>query len=169
MSTPLTQPQISLVAGVASNRAIGLNNELLWRLPADMARFKALTLGAPVIMGRKTWDSLPARFRPLPGRRNLVLSRQSGLQLAGAECFTTLESALAACADAPRVSVIGGAEIYALALPFAQRLELTEVMADYAADSFFPAWPREQFSEISREAHSSPEGLRFDFVSYQRR
>ncbi|RQO58641.1 dihydrofolate reductase [Paucibacter sp. KBW04] len=165
----MSGPQISLVAGVARNQAIGLNNELLWRLPADMARFKALTLGAPVIMGRKTWDSLPAKFRPLPGRRNLVLSRQSGLQLEGAECFTTLEVALAACADAERVSVIGGAEIYALALPLAHRLELTEVLAEFEADSFFPDWPREQFVELSREAHSSPDGLRFDFVSYQRR
>lgn len=164
----MSGPQISLVAGVARNQAIGLNNELLWRLPADMARFKALTLGAPVIMGRKTWESLPAKFRPLPGRRNLVLSRQSGLRLEGAECFTTLEAALAACADEARVSVIGGAEIYALALPFAHRLELTEVMAEFEADSFFPAWSREQFAEVGREAHSSAEGLRFDFVSYQR-
>jgi len=165
----MNRPLLSLVAGVARNRAIGLNNQLLWRLPADMARFKALTLGAPVIMGRKTWDSLPAKFRPLPGRRNLVLSRQGDLHLDGAECFGTLEAALAACADEARVSVIGGAEVYALALPLAHRLELTEVMADFEADSFFPAWPREQFEELSREAHSSPEGMRFDFVSYQRR
>ena len=121
--------QLSLIAGVARNGAIGRNNGLLWRLPEDMARFKALTLGHPVIMGRKTWDSLPAKFRPLPGRRNLVLSRDSGLQLEGAEVFGSLSDALAACVDAPQVFVIGGAQIYAEALTMADRLELTEIDA----------------------------------------
>jgi dihydrofolate reductase len=162
--------RLTLVAAVARNGAIGRDNQLLWRLPEDMARFKALTLGKPVLMGRKTWDSLPPRFRPLPGRRNLVLSRQAGLQLDGAECFPTLDAALAACADAPELCVIGGAEIYALALPRADTLALTEVDADYEADSFFPAWPREHgFSERSRETHHSPaNGWDYHFVSYER-
>lgn len=161
---------VTLVAGVARDGAIGRDNALLWRLPEDMARFKALTLGHPVIMGRKTWDSLPAKFRPLPGRRNIVLSRQQDLTLDGAEVFASLETALAACADAPVVDVIGGAQIYAEALPLADRLELTEVDADYPdADSFFPAWNAQAFTEIAREAKTSADGLGFAFVTYQRK
>ena len=165
----MSLPKISLIAGVASDGAIGRANELLWRLPADLARFKALTLGHAVIMGRKTWDSLPAKFRPLPGRRNLVLTRNPGAQLDGAEQFAGLEQALAACAGQARVFVIGGAEIYALALPLADRLELTEVDHRYPnADSFFPAWDRAAFARTMHESGSSPEGLRYEFVSYQR-
>ena len=131
---------LTLIAGVARGGAIGRGNELLFRLPEDMAHFKALTLGHSVIMGRKTWDSIPARFRPLVGRRNLVLSRQAGLNLEGAEVFASLQAALASCADESEVFVMGGAEIYALALPLADRLELTEFEAEAeAADAFFPA------------------------------
>ena len=161
--------QLSLIAGVARDGAIGHNNGLLWRLPEDMARFKALTLGHPVVMGRKTWDSLPAKFRPLPGRRNLVLSRDSGLQLEGAEVFGSLSDALAACVDAPQVFVIGGAQIYAEALPMADRLELTEIDATFEADAFFPAWDRSAFTETFRETKASPLGWRFDFVTYEKR
>jgi dihydrofolate reductase len=159
---------ITLVAAVARDGAIGRDNALLWHLPEDMARFKALTLGKPVVMGRKTWDSLPARFRPLPGRRNLVVSR-SASALPGAEVFASLGAALAACAE-PEVCVIGGSEIYALALPLANKLALTEVDAAYpGADRHFPAWPREQFSEAARESRTSANGLGFDFVDYERR
>ena len=159
---------VSLIAGVARNGGIGRNNALLWHLPEDMARFKALTLGHPVIMGRKTWASLPAKFRPLPGRRNIVLSRDAGLQLDGAECFVSLTDALAACADAAHVSVIGGAQIYAEALPLADRLELTEIDADFDADVFFPVWDRAAFIETSREVKTAPQGWGFDFVTYDR-
>ncbi|HEY1092817.1 MAG TPA: dihydrofolate reductase [Burkholderiaceae bacterium] len=160
--------ELVLIAAVARDGAIGRNNELLWRLPADMAHFKALTLGHPVIMGRKTWDSLPERFRPLPGRRNIVLSRQASLHLGGAEVFATLAEARAACADATQAFVIGGAEIYALALPFATRLELTEIDADFAdADAHFPAWPRHEFHCTSRQRHQGPEWP-FDFARYER-
>ena len=160
--------RVVLVAAVARDGAIGRDNALLWHLPEDMARFKALTLGKPVVMGRKTWDSLPARFRPLPGRRNLVVSR-SASELPGAEVFASLEAALAACPE-PEVCVIGGADIYALALPHADRLALTEVDAAFAdADRHFPAWPRSQFSEARREPHTSAGGLHFDFVDYVRK
>jgi len=160
---------LTLVAAVARNGAIGRDNQLLWRLPEDMARFKAITAGKAVLMGRKTWDSLPARFRPLPGRRNLVLSRQAGLQLDGAECFADLDAALAACGDVPELCVIGGAEIYALALPLANKLALTEIDADYAADSFFPAWPRQDFQAQGRETlHSTANGWDYHFVDYVR-
>ncbi|WP_310386464.1 dihydrofolate reductase [Roseateles sp.] len=165
----MSLPKISLIAGVAKDGAIGRANQLLWRLPADLARFKALTLGHAVIMGRKTWDSLPAKFRPLPGRRNLVLTRNPDVQLDGAEPFGSLEQALAACAGQTRVFVIGGAEIYALALPLAERLELTEVEQVYPdADSFFPAWDRARFKQVARESGLDPEGLRYDFVSYKK-
>lgn len=166
----LSQPKISLIAGVAQDGAIGRSNQLLWRLQADMARFKALTLGHAVIMGRKTWDSLPARFRPLPGRRNLVLTRQTDVQLDGAEVFNELDAALAACAGQQRVFVIGGAEIYALALPLADRLELTEIAQSYPdADCFFPAWDRQAFEPTAHEPGLSAEDLSYAFVSYQRK
>lgn len=160
---------ITLVAAVARDGAIGRDNALLWRLPEDLARFKALTLGKPVVMGRKTWESLPPRFRPLPGRRNLVVSRGTR-ELNGAEVFPSLQEALAACAGEAEVCVIGGSEIYALALPHAHRLALTEVDAAFPdADRHFPSWPRERFAESGREAHVSAAGLRYEFVDYLRK
>ncbi|WP_397534857.1 dihydrofolate reductase [Roseateles sp.] len=165
--------ELVLIAAVAHQRAIGRNNDLLIRLPEDMARFKALTLGHTVIMGRKTWDSIPARFRPLPQRRNIVLSRQPGLALPGAEVFASLDRAIAACADEAQVFVMGGAEIYAQALPLADRLELTEIDAAFEADSFFPDWSSSGLEEQGREPrqHRTPEGLdvTYDFVRYQRK
>ena len=162
--------RLGLIAGLGRNREIGRDNGLLWHLPGDLPRFKALTMGHAVIMGRKTWDSLPERFRPLPGRRNIVLSRQPALQLAGAEVFRSLDEALAACAGDDTVFVIGGAQIYAQALPLADRLELTEVEADFPdADAFFPAWDRDAFVEEARASHVSAEGWRYDFVTYQRK
>jgi len=159
---------ITLVAAVAKDGAIGRDNALLWHLPEDMARFKALTLGKPVVMGRKTWDSLPAKFRPLPGRRNLVVSR-AATELPGAEVFASLDAALAACTE-PEVCVIGGGEIYALALPRATKLALTEVDAAFPdADRHFPAWPHTQFIEAARESRTSAAGVRFDFVDYVRK
>ena len=168
---PAASRRLALIAGVARDGGIGRDNELLWRLPADMARFKALTLGHPVIMGRKTWDSIPAKFRPLPGRRNLVLSRQPGLALLGAEVFPDLDAALAACEEAPLIYVMGGAQIYAAALPLAQRLELTEIDAVFeGADCFFPTWERAAFDCVARERHRSEDaGWHYDFASYERR
>jgi dihydrofolate reductase len=160
--------KITLVAAVAKDGAIGRDNALLWHLPEDMARFKALTAGKPVVMGRKTWDSLPAKFRPLPGRRNLVVSRGTN-ELPGAEVFASLDAALAACGE-PEVCVIGGSEIYALAFPRADKLALTEVDATFPdADRHFPAWPRTQFTEASRETRTGANGTRFDFVDYVRK
>jgi dihydrofolate reductase len=159
--------QITLVAAVARDGAIGRDNALLWHIPEDMARFKALTLGKPVVMGRKTWDSLPAKFRPLPGRRNLVVSR-SVSELPGAEVFASLDAALAACTEA-EVCVIGGSEIYALALPRAAKLALTEVDAAFPdADRHFPDWPKASFTEANREPRVSANGLSFAFVDYLR-
>lgn len=165
-------PHLILIAALDRARGIGRDNELLCRLPQDMARFKALTLGHTVLMGRKTWDSIPARFRPLVQRRNLVLSRQPGLTLEGAEVFSTVDAALAACSADETVYVMGGAQIYAQTLPLADALELTEIDHSFEADAHFPAVDTTQFRETSRERHYSPEeqghGWHFDFVRYER-
>ena len=162
-------PRLILIAAVAQGGGIGLNNELLARIPEDMARFKALTLGHTVLMGRKTWVSIPARFRPLVGRRNIVLSRQPGLVLEGAEVFADLDAALASCATDEDVFVMGGAQIYAAALARADRLELTEIDAGFEADAFFPSWPKEQFTETARESATSAQGWAYHFTTYEKR
>jgi len=161
--------EIALIAAVARNGAIGRGNALVFNEPADQRRFRELTLGCPVIMGRRTWDSLPARFRPLPGRRNVVVSRNPSLQAAGAEVAADLEHALALVAEAPRAYVIGGAELYAEALPLAHTLLLTEIDADLDGDAFFPPWDRSLFEESSSVGAVSAGGLPYRFVTYTRR
>jgi dihydrofolate reductase len=159
---------LALIAAVARNGVIGRDNALVWHEPQDQRHFRALTLGCPVVMGRRTWESLPARFRPLPGRRNLVVTRQTGYAAPGAETAPGLGPALARLADAPRVFVIGGAELYAAALPLADRLELTEIDADLDGDTVFPPFDRSVFVEDGRERHLTSDGTRFDFVGYRR-
>ncbi|MBH9553010.1 dihydrofolate reductase [Inhella gelatinilytica] len=155
-----------LIAAQGRNRELGADNQLLWHLPEDMAHFKQLTLGKPVLMGRKTWESLPPRFRPLPGRRNLVLTR--GTAIAGAETVATLDEALARCAGEPELWVIGGAQVYAQALDRAQRIELTEVAADYPqADCFFPALP-ENWQTVAAPWQTAASGLRYRFLTASR-
>ena len=158
-----------LVAAVARNGVIGSDNQLVFREPADQQHFRRVTMGCPVVMGRKTWDSLPERFRPLPGRRNVVVSRNAGLQAPGAEVALSLDAALASLADAPRVCVIGGAQLYALALPRATELLLTEVDADLAGETRFPDWDRDDFIEASRQPQRTESGLAYAFVHYRRR
>lgn len=160
--------KLALIAAVARNGAIGKDNALPWRLPADLQRFRRETMGCPVVMGRKTWDSLPAAFKPLPGRRNLVVTRNSAWRADGAEALPSLEAALARVADAERVCVIGGGELYALALPHADELLLTEVDLEVAGDAFFPAWDRSAFREVERSSHVSEAGWGYDFVRYAR-
>lgn len=164
---------LSLIAAVARNGAIGKNNALLWRLPEDLQFFKRTTLGCPVIMGRKTYDSIG---RPLPGRRNIVVTRNLDWSATGVEAAHSLEAALAMVADAPKVFVIGGAQLYEQALPMANELVLTEVDADYEGDTFFPPWNQTDFTQVSRETHHAdapqgPDGAGFDyaFVVYQRK
>lgn len=158
--------RLTLVAAVARDRGIGLGNQLLWREPADLQRFKRLTLGSPILMGRKTWESLG---RPLPGRRNVVITRNPAWRAEGAEAAGSLADALALVADAPQAFVIGGGQIYAEALPEADALELTEIDADFEADAFFPDWPRDRFTETAAEAHESAAGVRYRFATYQRK
>ena len=152
---------------MAANRVIGRNNALPWHLPADLKRFKALTLGHPVLMGRKTCESIG---RPLPGRRNLVITRNRGYSAHGCEVVHSLEAALTACRGAPDIFVIGGAELYREALPRAQRLEFTEIHADFEGDAHFPPIAQEQWRESAREIHASEPGIpfRYDFVRYER-
>jgi dihydrofolate reductase len=157
---------IALVAAVARNGVIGRDNGLAWHLSSDLKRFKALTMGKPMLMGRRTWDSIG---RPLPGRRTLVLTRDRGFRAEGAEVVHDWEAALAAAAGT-ELMVVGGAEIYALALAQADRLHLTEVAAEPEGDVRFPAFDRAQFRETFREAH--PAGPRdehaFAFVDWER-
>lgn len=156
-----------IVAAVANNGVIGKDNALPWHLPEDLRHFKALTSGHAVIMGRKTWESLPARFRPLPGRHNIVVTRNPAYAAPGATVVASLEEALRLDIDATAF-VIGGAELYAHALPLADRLELTEIDADIDGDARFPAFDRRAWREEKREAGTSADGLRYAFVSYVR-
>ena len=138
--------RISLIAALGKNRELGRGGQLLWRLPDDMRRFKELTSGHPVIMGRKTWESLPLKFRPLPGRTNIVVTRQAGYQAEGAVAVDGLSDAFLAAADAPgndETFIIGGGELYAAALPYATRLYLTLVDDAAEADTYFPAYEQE--------------------------
>ena len=160
---------IALIAAVARNGAIGRDNALLFHEPADQKHLRQTTMGCPVIMGRKTWDSLPARFRPLPGRRNIVLSHDAAFTAAGAEVAASLPEALALVHEATRVFVLGGAQLYAQALPLAHMLVLTEIDADLPGDVFFPAWDRTQFTEHSRSSQRTASGVAYEFVTYLRR
>ncbi|MDA1118454.1 MAG: dihydrofolate reductase [Proteobacteria bacterium] len=158
-------PRVYLVAAVAANGIIGANGRLPWHLPEDLKHFKALTLGHPVIMGRKTWDSLG---RPLPGRENIVVTRAPGYEAPGASVAASLEGALALCAGEPSVFVIGGREVYAAALPQAHGLVLTEIRREYAGDVRFPEFDRSAWRETQRKPQTGADGLQFDFVLYER-
>lgn len=161
--------RVCLVAAVARGGVIGRDDGIPWRLPEDVARFKSMTTGNAVVMGRKTWDTLPARFRPLPDRRNVVVTRNAEWSAAGAERASSLEEALELLAGAGRIFVIGGAEIYRAALPHADGLLLTEIDLDVDGDTLFPEWDRDAFVEVAREEHVADDGTRFAFVSYQAR
>ncbi len=156
---------LSLIAAMANERVIGRDNTLPWRLPEDLQHFKRTTLGKPVIMGRKTWESLG---RPLPGRRNIVVSRNPDYLPVGGELVSSLEAAMAATADVEEAFVIGGADLYRQALPLAQRIYLTEIAGDYAGDAHFPEFAAADWREVSREAHTSSDGIAYAFVLYQR-
>ncbi|BAK78036.1 dihydrofolate reductase [Pseudogulbenkiania sp. NH8B] len=161
----MTTPCITLVAAMAANRVIGIDNRLPWHLPEDLKHFKAVTLGKPVIMGRKTYDSIG---RPLPGRRNIVVTRQHDWSAAGVEVAHSLEAALALVAEAESACIIGGADLYRQALPLAHRLELTEIAGNYQGDAHFPDFSSGGWQEVQREAQRSEQGLDYAFVSYLR-
>ncbi len=158
---------IKLIFARAANGVIGKDNAMPWHLPEDLAHFKQLTQGWPVIMGRKTWDSLPPRFRPLPGRSNIVITRQADWRAEGAQTATSLEDALAQCAQSEEVWVIGGAQIYAQAEPLAERIEVTEIAQDFEGDAFAPTLGP-QWQESVRTSYVSSKGLPFSFVTLQK-
>ncbi|AMM26582.1 dihydrofolate reductase [Variovorax sp. PAMC 28711] len=161
--------RINLIYARAANGVIGKDGAMPWHLPEDMAHFKRQTAGAPVIMGRKTWDSLPPKFRPLPGRTNIVVTRQASLVAEGAQRASGLREALSMCerTRAPEAWVIGGAQIYAEAAPLAQRAIVTEIARDFDGDAFAPTLDA-QWRETARVSHVSTNGLPFSFVTYER-
>ncbi|WP_300411946.1 dihydrofolate reductase [uncultured Alcanivorax sp.] len=166
--------RLSLMVAKASNRVIGRNNKLPWYLPNDLKYFKQVTFGKPVIMGRKTWDSLG---KPLPGRTNIVITRQAGFQAEGAKVVATLDEAVTLAENVAFIEgqdeavVMGGAEIYALALPQADRLYLTEVHAEVDGDTWFPEYDTSEWKEIGREDFPAegPNPYDYSFVVYERK
>ena len=168
--------QINLIWAQAHNRIIGNKGSMPWHLPEDLAHLKRTTLGCPIIMGRKTWDSLPPQFRPLPGRTNVVITRQADWRENGALSANNLHEALSICEhmniildpSPEQVWVIGGAQIYAEALPFAKRVIVTEIDCDFEGDAFAPQLGAD-WEETAREAHVSKTGLGFSFVTYARK
>jgi dihydrofolate reductase len=157
---------VAIVVAHSRNGVIGRGGDLPWRLPTDLKRFRAITTGGTVVMGRKTYESLPDSFRPLPDRRNLVLSTRSGYEAAGAEVFPALESALDACENG--CFVIGGGETYEQALPLAGRVFATEVDAEVEGDVFFPALPEGEWRRVERSEPVDENGHRFTFNVYER-
>ena len=158
-------PKVYLVAAVAANGIIGRDGRLPWHLPEDLKHFKQLTLGHPVIMGRKTWESLNGR--PLPGRDNIVVTRTAGYEASGAAVASSLDAALALCAGEKVVFVIGGEQLFAESLPTAAGLVLTEIHRDYEGDVSFPPYDRSRWRESQREGHTAADGTKFDFVLYE--
>ena len=159
------EPRVYLVAAVAANGIIGANGKLPWHIPEELKHFKKLTLGHPVIMGRRTWESLKG---PLPQRENIVVTRTPGYEAPGAAVATSLEGALAMCIGEPVAFVIGGTQLFKESLPIAAGIVLTEIQRDYEGDTWFPAWDRSQWRESQREAHTAADGTRFDFVLYEK-
>ena len=160
---------ITLVLARADNGVIGDNGRIPWRIADDMRRFKALTMGRPTVMGRKTWESLPKR--PLPGRTNIVITRGKEYVAPGAIVVHSLDEALAlASREKPATTmVVGGAEIYRAALPRATLIELTAVHRDFHGDVVMPDFPADEWRETAREEHATPDGLRYSYVTLTRR
>lgn len=161
--------RIVIVAAVAANGVIGARGRIPWRLAEDMRHFRGITMGKPCIMGRRTWESLPKK--PLPGRVNIVVTGQSAYAAPGAFVADSIETAIARaegeCAD--EIAVIGGAEIYRAALPFADIMHLTEVQAEFEGDTHFPTIERKEWRETAREEHATAGGLCYEFVTLERR
>ena len=157
---------ISIIVAYAANRAIGKDFRLPWNLPKDLANFKANTMGCPVIMGRKTWDSLS---RPLAGRRNIVITRNAEYRAIGAECVHSIEDAMASVSGSDDVFIIGGEQIFRQGLDLASRIYATEISADIDGDTYFPALDETQWAETSRRQQPAENGLIYAFVIYDKR
>jgi dihydrofolate reductase len=157
--------QLSIIVAVANNNVIGQHNTLPWHLPEDLKRFKALTMGHHIIMGRKTYESLG---RLLPGRVTVIVSRNKQYQVDGAIVVHSLKQALEACQEDAEVFLIGGAELYKIGLAHADKIYQTEIHADFDGDAFLPAFDLACWRESSREKHQAENGLAFSYVSYER-
>jgi dihydrofolate reductase len=166
--TSIHNPKISILVAVAKNRVIGINNTLPWHLPADLKHFKALTMGHHIIMGRKTYESIG---RPLPGRTTVIVTRNAALKVAGCLVAHSLQEAIELCGNNEKVFIVGGAELYAQALPLADTMYITEIQQEVQGDAYFPEFNRDEWQEVAREVHSqeTPQPLAYHFVRYQRR
>jgi len=159
-------PALALIGAMARNRVIGAGNRMPWHIPADLRRFRALTIGHRVVMGRKTWESLP---KPLPGRENVIVTRNAQLAAPGCIVVDSLDAALRGTTMPLPIFCIGGSEIYAAALPLADELYLTEIDADFEGDATMPEFPAADWREVSREPGTDPvSGLRYAFVHLRR-
>ena len=158
---------LNLIFARARHGVIGHNNTLPWHLPEDLAHFKQTTLGQPVVMGRKTWESLPPKFRPLPGRTNIVVTRQTDWHAEGAVVAHSIQEAVSRCPAHAEVWVIGGAEVYAQAMPLATRAVVTEIDADFEGDAFAPTFDA-SWQETARSAHVAANGLAYSLVTLVR-
>ncbi len=171
MAQETIKEKISLIAALSSKtRAIGRDGNLMWSIPEDLARFKGLTNGHPVVMGRKTWESLPVKFRPLPGRTNIIVTRDSTYDAEGGVVVHSLEEAIAAASRVPgaeEIFIIGGGELYREALPLATRLYLTLVESDEDGDAYFPEYA-DTFTKILLNESHTPETLSYSFVTLER-
>ena len=152
--------RISLIVALARNRVIGRDNQLPWRLSADLQHFKGLTMGKPIVMGRKTHESIG---RPLPGRANIVVTRDSGFSAEGCRVVHSIDEALVAAGDVDEVMIMGGENLYSQLLPRADRLYLTEVQAEVSGDAWFPEFDETQWQELERESHRADENNEFDY------
>ena len=160
---------LHLIYARSRNNVIGVNGDLPWHLPEDLAHFKRTTLGQPVIMGRVNWESIPEKFRPLPGRTNVVVSRQTGFNAPGAQVVSSLQAAIDLFPADDVVWLIGGAQLYAQAMPLAQQLVITEIDADYEGDAFAPVLNTAEWTEVHRTSHTSAQGLGYSLVTLQKR
>ncbi|ABI37980.1 type 3 dihydrofolate reductase [Shewanella bicestrii] len=154
--------RIAMIAAMANNRVIGKDNKMPWHLPEDLRHFKAMTLGKPVVMGRKTFESIG---RPLPGRHNIVISRQADLQIDGVTCVTSFEDAKLAAGECEELVVIGGGQLYQQLLPQADTLYLTQISLDVEGDTFFPAWDSDKWQETESVTGINGDGLEYRFIN----
>ncbi len=163
----MTRPRISILVAMAANRTIGINNTLPWHCPEDLRHFRALTMGHHIIMGRKTYESIG---KPLPGRTTVVVTRNRELKIEGCIVAHSLQEAIGACTGDEEIFIVGGAELYAQALPLADMLYVTEIMQDVAGDAHFPEFGKDQWAETSREPRrqETPQPLEYHFVTYRR-
>ncbi|MCG9695811.1 type 3 dihydrofolate reductase [Shewanella sp. Isolate11] len=158
--------KIAMIAAMANKRVIGKDNQMPWHLPEDLRHFKAMTLGKPVVMGRKTFESIG---KPLPGRHNIVISRQADLTIEGVSCVTSFDEAIALVGECDELVIIGGGQLYQALLPRADKLYITEIDLDVEGDTYFPFWDDGSWLIEHSEAHTNDKGLRYAFINLSKK